>query len=296
MRRAARTAMLRATTGISRALVGPCVAAARLPGAWRVPVLLYHQVAESGGRGGYPWRVSPGLFEAQMRWLADAGFDVVSLAAILRPRQDPVGRRAVVLTFDDGFRGFLLHAYPVLERYGFPATWFLATGSIGMPVFPWTRQWLTGAEDPEEYRPVSWEEARRVQGPLVALGSHSVTHPHLARLGPAGVEWEVTASRCQIERETGARVTAFAYPGGIGRYGDHSAATRGALMAAGYACALVSEIGRNGAGADPFGLRRLGIGAEDSLESFQAKVLGAYDWVRAVQWAAQRLTPDPSRY
>lgn len=282
---------------LSRALSGPCRLAAAAGWRWRVPILAYHQVAESGGPAGCPWRVTPTAFESQMRWLAERGYQVFGLAEFLRDRNDGRLRsRSVVLTFDDGFRGLLLHAYPVLKRYGFPATLFLTTGSIGQPDFPWVRHWLQGNEDPQEYRPLSWDEVRALDGTLIELGSHTVTHPHLGRLGPTAMVAEVTESRRRIEAETGRGVRFFAYPGGIGRYGDHTPETRRVLMAASYSAALVSEIGRNGLSADRFALRRLSVGVDDSLAVFAAKVIGAYSWVRTVQRLGHAVLRDPASY
>lgn len=265
--------------------------------SWRVPILVYHQVAESGSSPGYPWRVTPESFESQMRWLAIEEYRVLSLAEFLRARQTgSVVPRSVVLTFDDGFRGVLLHAYPILQRYGFPATLFLATGYIGTSEFPWVHPWLNQQDDPEEYRPLTWEEVGSMHERTITLGSHTVTHPHLGRLSPSAMAWEVMESRRQIEGVTGSRVSYFAYPGGIGLYGDHTPETRTVLEDAGYVCALVSEIGRNGPSADPFRLRRLGVEARDSLGSFRAKVVGAYTWVRAAQYVTHRVFSDSSYY
>lgn len=289
-----KTRTLRLAGRVAAGLTPATEAVAALTGQWRAPILVYHQVAESGRA--YPFRVTPVMFEAQMRWLADNRYHVVSLGTFLADQQ--CGRltaRSVVLTFDDGHRGVLLHACPVLKRYGFPATLFVTTGAVGRPEFPWLRRWLPDA-DPEEYRPVTWEELRAIHGPLVGLGSHSVSHPHLAKLPTHDIEREVLESRRHLEVETGADVRFFAYPGGIARYGDHSAATRRALAAAGYAAGLVSEIGRNGVSSDPYRLRRLSIEADDSLGTFHAKVVGAWGFVRGLQWAAQRALRDPSDY
>ena len=282
---------------LSRALSGPCRLAAEMGVPWRVPILAYHQVAECGGPTGYAWRVTPAAFEAQMRWLAEGGYQVLSLGAFLRDRDEGRLRpRSVVLTFDDGFRGVLLHAYPVLKRYGFPATLFLATGSMGQAEFPWVRHWLLGDEDPQEYRPLSWDEIRGLDSTVVELGSHTVSHPHLGRLPPKKMEEELTESRRQIETETGQAVRFLAYPGGIARYADHSTETRRLLMATGYSAALVSEVGRNGPSADRFTLRRLGVGVDDSLGVFGAKVVGAYSWVRAVQSIGHTMLADAASY
>jgi len=284
------------TAAAARVAVGLTPLASRSVAGSRVPILLYHQVAETASPA-YPLTITPRAFEAQMRWLMSAGYRVISLDEFIAAhRRGRVPRRAVVMTFDDGHRGVFLHAYPILKRYGLPATLFLPTGAVGEPEFPWIRPMLGQGEDPDEYRPLTWDEVRAMDRAIVQLGSHSVTHPHLGKLAEPEIEREVVESRRRIERETGARVTSLSYPGGIGRYGDHSEVTRRVLARTGYAAGLVSEIGRNDASADIYRLRRLSVEASDTLDTFRAKVTGAYSFVRGLQWAAQRVFSDPSHY
>lgn len=294
LRERLRSATVSAATWATTRLSGPMERVTHLAGLVRVPVLMYHQVAESGPA--FPWRVSPEVFAAQMQWLADHDYTVISLAEFLTAwsRAD-LPSRAVVLTFDDGHVGVAHHAAPIMRRHNFPWSLFLATGSVGTPEFKWLAPHLENT-DPDEYRPLTWDEIRALDAGLVTLGSHSVTHPHLGLLDPQRLEWELTTSRRTIARETGQKVWALAYPGGIERYGDHSLETRRALVAAGYACGLVSEIGCNGIDADPLRVRRLSIEAGDTVDTFRAKVVGAYRPVRTLQWAGQRLFDDPAGY
>ncbi len=92
--------------------------------------LMYHRI--SG-----PDAVFPGLgvqvFRAQMRWLRDN-------CTILDPdslpfRELPHGalKPAVVVTFDDGYRDYHDHAYPVLRELGIPSLVFLSTGFMDDP-------------------------------------------------------------------------------------------------------------------------------------------------------------------
>jgi peptidoglycan/xylan/chitin deacetylase (PgdA/CDA1 family) len=283
------------TAGRAATALGPAAAASSVLIGWRVPILLYHQVAESGTA--YGLRVSPQMFETQMAWLASEGYRVVPLDDLLAARQRGyIAPKSVAITFDDGHRGVMLHAYPVLKRFGFHATLFLATGSMDGDEFPWTRPLVGKDRDPDEYRPLRWAEVRALDRAVIGLGSHSVSHPHLAQLSADAMRREMTESRRRIEEETGVNVRWFSYPGGIARYGDHSDETRRALVALGYAGGLVSEIGRNSVSADPFRLRRLSIEAPDTLGSFRAKVTGAYSFVRALQWGAQLVFADPSNY
>jgi peptidoglycan/xylan/chitin deacetylase (PgdA/CDA1 family) len=116
--------------------------ARRFACAWRprTLVLAYHHVGDLAETA--PWvTVSPARFAEQMAFLADSRL-VVSLdqlLAELRLRRLPRGGN-VVLTFDDAALNTWTTAFPVLRRYGLPATLFVPTGLVGRPQpFWWDR-------------------------------------------------------------------------------------------------------------------------------------------------------------
>ncbi len=94
-----------------------------------VQVLMYHRVNDvsDGFLPAMPVRV----FQQHMRLLADL-YRPISLREMLEclDRKD-IPERAVVVTFDDGYRDNFTHAYPILCQYSIPATIFLATDAIG---------------------------------------------------------------------------------------------------------------------------------------------------------------------
>jgi peptidoglycan/xylan/chitin deacetylase (PgdA/CDA1 family) len=79
-------------------------------------------------------------FKAQMAYLHRFRYSVMSLLQALEAlhHDRPLPRQSVALTFDDGCQNFRDHAFPVLQRYDFPATLFLVSGLIGKHA-----QWLT---------------------------------------------------------------------------------------------------------------------------------------------------------
>jgi peptidoglycan/xylan/chitin deacetylase (PgdA/CDA1 family) len=89
---------------------------------------MYHHINTSPGM----ITVSPGHFAAQMAYLANAGYTTIGgkqLAAYLAG--EPLPKRSVMLTFDDGYLDNWVHALPVLQAHGLTALCFVETGWIG---------------------------------------------------------------------------------------------------------------------------------------------------------------------
>lgn len=92
-------------------------------------ILLYHRVAEVSLD---PWMlcVSPRNFADHLEVIRKYNLPISlrELNSALRKRILP--RRSVAVTFDDGYADNLHEAKPLLERYGVPATIFVATGNM----------------------------------------------------------------------------------------------------------------------------------------------------------------------
>jgi peptidoglycan/xylan/chitin deacetylase (PgdA/CDA1 family) len=74
-----------------------------------------------------------------MEWLSN-NKPVVSMKAVAEAYRNgsslPEG--AIVVTFDDGFLNNYTDAWPILEEFGLPATFYLATGFIGTGRMVWS--------------------------------------------------------------------------------------------------------------------------------------------------------------
>ncbi len=76
--------------------------------------------------------VKESAFEAQMRFLRDNGYRVIPLEDFFNfsdfKRQIP--KKSVVITIDEEWRSTYEIAFPVLKKYGYPATFFAYTDFI----------------------------------------------------------------------------------------------------------------------------------------------------------------------
>lgn len=128
--------------------------------------------------------------------------------------------------------------------------------------WPGIEQWVGGPHE-RELRPMGWPELGELAQAGWEIGSHSVTHPKLTRIGPEALAGELRESRAEIERRLGGRCDTLAYP-----FGDVNAAVIEAAAQAGYAAAgSVSSL----RAVSPLDWPRVGVWREDSAWRFRLK-------------------------
>lgn len=256
-------------------------AARWLAGRWGRPVLIlgYHRLVETD-HDSYQMAVRPAHFAEQMAVLRQEAYPLSlrQLEAGLQTGKLP--RRAVVVTFDDGYADVLREARPVLAACDIPATAFIVAGSFGQPFWWDELAWLVrepaalydqslahperrhailselraaspqnGAADGRALTPA--EVAELASDGLVEIGSHTMTHPLLATLPAAAQEAELRQSKVDLEAIVGRPVTAFSYP-----HGSATAVTQTLVRTAGYHLACASHNGLARRGSNPFFLPR----------------------------------------
>ncbi len=271
-------------------------------------ILCYHNVVADGrgatGAAGAPGAAGVHLARAafcrQMEWLA-ARYQVVPLLELVArlAQGKPLGRLAAV-TFDDGYRGVLAYALPVVRDLGLPVTVFVVSEAAerGRP-FWWDypalaradtparrARWLdelrgdgdailaaarAGEPDalPDDRRPATWPALAAAAGADVTLGVHSATHRALPRLTDAELDRELAESRAAVQRAAGVAPHVFAYP-----YGLWDGRTRAAVRAHGYRAAVTLDYGLVRAGADPWALPRVNVPATIPRAAFAAWCAG----------------------
>jgi peptidoglycan/xylan/chitin deacetylase (PgdA/CDA1 family) len=196
-----------------------------------IPVLLYHSVADHGGRH----TVSRACFASHLDAIAAAGrvgIGITELAEALRGgRQLP--ERPLGITFDDGYAD-TYDAVEALVRRGIPSSVYVTTGALG------TRD-----------RPSARDVASLSRLPGVEIGAHAVRHRRLDELSDRELADEVRASRAALEEITGSLVRSFAYP-----HGAFDRRARDAVIAAGYRSAAAVKNAVSHLGDDPFAIAR----------------------------------------
>jgi len=239
-----------------------------------LPILMYHSIsedAESNVSPYYKTTTRPALFAQHLRWLSDAGFRSVGLDDGIRIAQSENGapEKAVVITFDDGFRDFYDSAFPALKAHGHTATVFLPTAFIGE-----SRRTFKGREC------LTWAEVRELRAQGIQFGSHSVNHPVLYETPWGEIENQLALSKKKLEQELGEKIASFAYPYAFPQPDQRFADTFEKLLRQhGYQHCVTTMIGRVQSGDDLFSLKRLPVNDCDDRPLLLAKLSGAYDWL-----------------
>jgi peptidoglycan/xylan/chitin deacetylase (PgdA/CDA1 family) len=243
----------------------------RQPGVY---FLLYHKVSGELATGiDLPYDV----FRRQMEHLARRG-RVVSYDAALDVLRggDAPACDLFVLTFDDGYRDFYTHAFPVLEALRLPATLFVTTRFVdeGVPCVM-SRPPETGL------LPVTWSMLREMHASgLVTVAAHSHTHTELPGQSRARIRDELIRPRALIEDRLGVTAHHFAYPRAVW---DPPVE---AEVRAVYASAAIAGWRKTTAGTfHPYRVRRLPILRRDGWLYFRAKLRG---WLEQEERALHR--------
>lgn len=208
-------------------------------------VLMYHRVLDDGEvseaihSGMY---VTREVFARQLDYLSKK-YCVIRLEELQGWIQGRIDfpRTPCAITFDDGWGDNYRNAFPLLRKFGIPATIFVITDHIG------DRGMLT------------WDQVKEMEAGGIAFGSHTATHARLSGRPREDVYRELKESQERLQRELSHPSGWFCYP--KGDY-DKSAYE---LVKEFYAAALTTNRGVVGKGDDLFQIKRIGIHNDVSM-------------------------------
>jgi len=176
-----------------------------LKGYQTVPVLSYHNF--SPDRSTTRMTVTKAVFEEQMKFLKENGYRVISLNQLLDflDFKGQIPKKSVVITLDDGWRSTYEIAFPVLKKYGYPATLFIYTDLI------------VGSN-----KTLSWDLVREMAENGLDIQGHTKTHRNLTLMNKKEsfreyfetIEKELSEGTRIIKAKTGKEVKYLSYPEG----------------------------------------------------------------------------------
>ena len=228
-----------------------------------VAVLGFHKVGAPTPGSWETWYSIPEeTFVAQLRWLRENAWEAITLGTFIDGLERPelLPPRAVLITFDDGFRSVRDVALASLRRFRYPAVLFVPTDFIGGD-----NSFDADTDEPVE-RICDVEDLVALERAGVAIQSHGASHRRFSDLREGEEQDELARSKAALERAIGNRVEAVAFP--YGDRGRDAGAVRRALRRTGYRVAFTYGGGAVSLPvADPYGLPRVAMGPDTDLAS-----------------------------
>ena len=156
--------------------------------------------------------------------------------------------KSIILTFDDGQKGFLEYGIPLLEKYQVPATSYIIASKNGE------------------------EKVKKYASEYISFQSHSYNmHIGGGTIGHGGIISALTKDEIKDDLQKAQTIVqnteAFAYP-----YGDVTEDAKQAVKDANILCSFSTEYGKVFKGDDPTSLKRVRVLGDASLESFIASI------------------------
>ncbi len=104
--------------------------------------------------------------------------------------------KAIMIGFDDGWKSQITYAKPILDKYGFKASFFVVCNYVNSG----------------NIRRMNWQDIATLQKDGMDIESHSMTHtPYLNILNQKQLDYEIGGSK-QCLASHGYNSTIFAYP------------------------------------------------------------------------------------
>jgi peptidoglycan/xylan/chitin deacetylase (PgdA/CDA1 family) len=110
-----------------------------------------------------------------------------------QPSNNIANTKVVILSFDDNRKGDFTYAKPILDKYGFKATFFIICGKT------------------VDKGAMNWQDIAAMQRDGMDIESHTMTHKHLNHLSANALNFEIAGSK-QCLASHGYNITSFAYP------------------------------------------------------------------------------------
>jgi len=211
-----------------------------------VPILMYHHVGIPSASKYRLNTVTALSFKHQMSFLKRHGFQVISFDAFVKGVQEgqSFNRNCVVIQFDDGYEDNYTYAFPILKKYGFPATVFLISDKVGEPGF------------------LTWDQIKEMEKYNFMAGAHTRHHVYLPKADAVRAQDEIAGSKKVIEDHLGHNIDYFAYPSG-----GFNEQIKRIVQEAGFKAAVTTNRGKNFFNQDMYELKRIHMNSGDDQYS-----------------------------
>jgi len=205
-----------------------------------IPIFAYHRFGDMR----YPsTNISLEVFEEQLNFLKENKYTVFTFGDAVSKwkKGESFPEKSVILTVDDGYLSFYTGAFPLLKMYGFSATVFIQTGTIGGSDF------------------MTWDQIKEIQQAGIEIGNHSESHAYFVNLPEKErkkvFQSDFETASAAFEKHLGAAPVIYAYP-----YGEWEKGMEEVLRQKNIMAAAVQKSGVFSESSNPMAIPRFPMG------------------------------------
>ena len=222
-------------------------------------IIYYHEIVEKGQGYSYQ-KIDRDKFENQMKYLHDRGYHSLLFSEL----EKTLPEKAIIVSFDDGFRTVYENAAPIMKKYGIRGNVYLPTKYIGVDAHFMT-----------------WEMVKELsKDNFFEMQAHTHSHIDIRRLNEDTVKDEISYSDKKFREESLSLPKAFCMP--FGTFDKKSLRllknqNRYKYVLGSYYGLIQSQYLEKNV------LPRIGISNDDTMRVFIDKLDGKYDWKGSLQ-------------
>ncbi len=222
-----------------------------------VPILMYHYISTPPADADVYRKdlsIAPELFEEQMDWLDDNGYESITLYELmvaLNTGRKHIPDKPIVLTFDDGYVDNYENAFPILQEHDFVGTFFILTD-------------VTDRSDPGY---MTWEMLTEMSRAGMDVEVHGREHFDMSDRDYDWLLFHLLGPAQTIEANLGYQPRFLAYPSG-----SYDAAVIEVAKEVGYWGAVTIYHGAQQDKAAPFEMQRIRIPGDWNIATFASIV------------------------
>lgn len=221
-----------------------------------VLILEYHQVTDHPRPGAEPYSISTQEYSEHLDYLQREGYETITMRDYAKAMkgEKTLPKKAVVLTFDDGYDNVYTEAVPRLKERGMTGVVYVV------------------ANDANHDKYMTWQQIADLDATGIEIGSHTANHIPLTELTPEAQRDEIRLSKLLIEwKSLKHSIHSFSYPTGA-----YTPEIFDMLKEEDYYTAVTGEAGKNTRDTNPYALKRVVISSSAlGLWGFRLRLLRA---------------------
>ena len=168
-----------------------------------LPILMFHYIedvpSDSSDQMRYNLSFSPQKLEQFLIFFEEHNIKTLTFWDLKKiiERKKEFPEKAVMLTFDDGYKNHYDNAFPILKKYNAKGVFFIISSK---------------PDNDSNY--ANWNQLKEMADNGQEIASHTVSHLNLVNFSKAEIKSELEISKNTIEKKIGKPVISLCYPAG----------------------------------------------------------------------------------